>query len=336
MFEQAQKDNCENEDGTCDNEGHIHIGDYVNYTPVNSSIPSTDLTYTSYGDKSGMGYFDEESYGGGPNYYDYLPDEIINQKFVATNSTTWRILGLEEAEGDKHILLTSGSPIKKETSMNDPNYYLYSVRAYMNMEEELDNICSIYGHGDGAIKARSLTIEDVNKICGVTVDSSGIKPEGINKLNGFGSSRSFTNQYASPEDFLAKKRTNFSEESNSYEYNGDNQLLNIANNKRLYEMIFYPEEQQYYKANWIASKCIDSITYSAGCGFDMGIVCAGRTGPGACSAFNSNGTEYYFSCGVRPVVYLETDSTKNIIEKIPDQQEEDWTEYDGCSMGGPT
>ena len=30
MFEQAQKDNCENEDGTCDNEGHIHIGaDYL-------------------------------------------------------------------------------------------------------------------------------------------------------------------------------------------------------------------------------------------------------------------------------------------------------------------
>ena len=31
MFNKAQEDNCTNEDGTCDNPEHLHIGDYVNF-----------------------------------------------------------------------------------------------------------------------------------------------------------------------------------------------------------------------------------------------------------------------------------------------------------------
>ena len=321
MFEQAQKDNCTNEDGTCTREDHLHIGDYVDYTPVNNSINVANLTYESSGEQTGMS--------------DVLgaPNEAKNQVFNATNSTTWRVLGVEGTGGNKHLLLISGSPIKKETTINNPYYYLYSAKGYKNMETELDNICAIYGHGDGATRARSVRIEDINAICGVTVDDSGVKPDGVDQGGNFGESYSYTNQYASAEDFISNTRTNFSKTSDAYYYNGDDPLLTTATNTRLYDMLFYPRSQQDYKTNWLASRCV--FVDSGDCNFGAGAVYAGTAGPGGWRLFASDGDEYRNACGVRPVVSLESDVTVDTIQKIPDQQEEDWSQFQGGSVGGP-
>ena len=325
MFEQAQADGCTNEDGSCQREDHLHIGDYVNYKPVTTSENSiasrsggnSDLTYTSSGEQTGM------------NYVSGAPDEVKNQVFNATNSTTWRVLGIEGSGSNIHILLISGSPIKKETTRNDPYYYLYGARGYQNMETELDNICAIYGHGNGATGARSVTTEDINNVCGVTVDSSGVKPDGVDQGGNFGQTYSYTNQYASAEDYLSGTRTNFSKTSDAYYYNGDDSLLTTATNTRLYDMLFYPRNQQDYKTNWLASRCVN--VYSDVCIFNAGAVCDGAAGPGGWGLFGSNGVVGYRYCGVRPVVSLESDVTVDTIQKIPDQQEEDWSQYQGAS-----
>ena len=106
-------------------------------------------------------------------------------------------------------------PIKKQTEVYNPYYYIHGARGYLNAENELNNICGIYGNGNGAQSARSVKIEDINKACGVTVDETGIKPE--ERIYGtYGQTYSYTQQYATPEDYLSNTKSNFSKTSNNY------------------------------------------------------------------------------------------------------------------------
>ena len=309
MFENGEV--CDKKDGTCTDETHLHIGDYVNYNP------GTSGSYTSTGANTGI---DQSGSG--------VPDEVKNQVFKVNNSTTWRVLGVEGEENNKHILLVSGSPIKKETTSNDPYYYLYSAWGYKNAETELNNICAIYGNGEGAESARSLTAEDINKVCGVTVVSeTEIKPDGVNEEDTYGQTYSYTNQFANEDDFIAGTRSNFTKTSDAYYYSGDNPALATATNKRLYDMIFYPTgEEQDKKEYWLASRCVR--TFSDYCYFYVGAVFEGSAGPEGHYLFYSGGFERLSSYAVRPVVSLKSDVSIDTIQKIEDQQEKDWSIYD--------
>ena len=312
MFENGET--CDKKDGTCTDETHLHIGDYVNYNP------GAYGSYTSTGANTGI---DQSGSG--------APDEVKNQVFKVDNSTTWRVLGVEGEGNNKHILLVSGSPIKKETTSNDPYYYLYSAWGYKNAETELNNICAIYGNGEGAESARSLTAEDINKVCGVTVVSeTEIKPDGVNEEDTYGQTYSYTNQFANEDDFIAGTRSNFTKTSDAYYYSGDNSALVTATNKRLYDMIFYQSgNEQDKKEYWLASRCVNAD--SGVCDFSVGAVYEGTAGPGGNSLFNSDGAELVGSIAVRPVVSLKSDVSIDTIQKIEDQQEEDWSIYDRTS-----
>ncbi len=307
MFENAES--CDKTDGTCTDETHLHIGDYVNYKPESGNYKST-------GANTGMNYYTEQT----------IPDEMKNQVFNVDTSTTWRVLGVEGTESDKHILLVSGSPIKKETTSNDPYYYLYGAYGYKNAETELKNICAIYGNGKGADSARSLTAEDINTICGVTVDPTGIKPEGVDEDGIYGQKYSYTNQFANAEDFIAGTRTDFEKTSNAYYYSGDNSALKTGNNQNLYNMIFYPNGvEQQKKEYWLASRCV--YTNNDNCNFNVGAVFGGATGPEGYYLFRSFGTEDLHSCAVRPVISLKSGVSTDTIQKISKPTEEDWSSY---------
>ena len=134
--------------------GELKIGDYVNYQNPTSG------SYTSLGSKTGM---DTEITDGGD------PDQIFN---VANNQLTWRVLGKDEATGG--IKLIAGSPMKRESNSSYPEvpyYFLNGAKGYINAETELNNICALYKN-DLAQTARSVTIEDVNQVVGVTVDET--------------------------------------------------------------------------------------------------------------------------------------------------------------------
>ena len=301
MYEKAEEKGCTNSDGSCTNAEHLHIGDYVNYNPLNFKDGTLEK------DKTASSSTDENGYD--------------KQTFSINTDTKWRVLG-EDDYGQ--ILIVSADPVKKDMGdTNNPYFYLYGAKGYINAEKELEKISKIYGHGVGATGARSLKIEDVNKICGVTVGSDGITPT-VDASENFGTTKSYTNQYASPEDYLAGKRSDFSKTSNAYYYTGYNSLLKTATNTRAYETIFFKKQTKKY--NWLASRSVN--VYSGCAGF-----CGGNVSYGYASmsyrVFNSDGHEFENSNAVRPVVSLKSDVTTDTIPKIADQEEQDWSEFPG-------
>ena len=74
---------------------------------------------------------------------------------------TWKVLGIEDGK----ILLMSSSAVRK-------SYEILGVEGYVNGVKNLDDICSEYGKGKGATGARSLRVEDINKITGYNPDKS--------------------------------------------------------------------------------------------------------------------------------------------------------------------
>ena len=307
MYNQAQKDNCTNSDGSCKKAEHLHIGDYVNYTPLNfkEGTLEKDKTASSSADENGR----------------------KDQTFSINTDTKWRVLGKDD---NGQILIVSADPVKKDMGeTNSPYFYLNGAKGYINAETALERISKIYGHGVGATGARSLKIEDVNEICGVTVGSDGLTPA-VDEGRNFGSTQSYTDQYASPEDYLAKTKSNFSKTSNAYYYIGNNSLLKTATNTRAYETIFF--KNQAKKCNWLASRSVGSSSdFAFFClgtaGTRDGVSCAGSYG-----MFDSLGSERNYGFAVRPVVSLKSDVTTDIIPKIADQEEQDWSGFSGYSF----
>ena len=299
MYEKAEEKGCTNSDGSCTNAEHLHIGDYVDYNPLNfkEGTADEDKTASSLTDENGS----------------------KDQTFSINTDTKWRVLG-EDDNGQ--ILIVSADPVKKDMGeTNDPYFYLKGAKGYINAETELEKISKIYGHGVGATEARSLKIEDVNKICGVTVGSDGLTPV-VDMLGNFGTTQSYTDQYASPEDYLAGTKSSFSKTSNAYGYEGNNSLLKTATNTRAYETIFF--KKQANKNFWLASRSV--YVYSGFAGFCVGYVDDGCANLDY-NVFDSNGSEFENYDAVRPVVSLKSDVTTDIIPKIADQEEQDWSGF---------
>lgn len=284
--------------------GELKIGDYVNYQNPTSG------SYTSLGSKTGL---DEQIADGGD------PDQIFN---VANNQLNWRVLGKDEATGG--IKLIAGSPMKRESNSafpENPYYYMYGAKGYINAEIELNNICALYKN-DLAQTARSVTIEDINQVVGVTVDETG-RPS-LDESGNYGKTYSYTNQYASPEDYLAGKRSNFSKTSNFYGYMANNPALTTATDRRLYNLLFDNVEYGSGKPYWLASRCVGAD--SGGAGFR--VRCVNSDGSDTVvdgyDLFDSNGNENDLGFAVRPVVVLKSDVTEKSIHKIEEQIEERW------------
>ena len=263
MYEKAEDEDCTNSDGSCTNAEHLHIGDYVNYNPLNfkEGTLEKDKTASSLADENGDS----------------------DQTFSINTDTKWRVLGEDD---DGQILIVSADPVKKDMGdTNDPYFYLKGAKGYINAEKELEKISKIYSHGVGATGARSLKIEDVNKICGVTVGRYGLTPD-VDELDDFGTTKSYTNQYASPEDYLAGKTSNFSKTTDAYYYEGNNSLLKTATNARAYETIFFNKQSK--KCNWLGSRSVWAFNHAE---FNVGTVSWGKVSLRSCLfAYGGNHT----------------------------------------------
>ncbi len=302
MYEKAEEEGCTNSDGSCTNVEHLHIGDYVNYNPLNfkEGTADEDKTASSSTDENGNS----------------------DQTFSINTDTKWRVLG-EDDNGQ--ILIVSADPVKKDMGeTNDPYFHMAGAKGYINAEKELKKISEIYGHGVGATGARSLKIEDVNKICGVTVGSDGLTPD-VDELGNFGTTQSYSKdqgQYASPEDYLAGTKSNFSKTSDAYYYEGNNSSLKTATNTRAYETIFF--KKQANKRIWLASRSV--YVDSGYADFCVGYVLYGNANMYG-RMFASYGNEGEDYNAVRPVVSLKSDVTTDTIPKIADQEEQDWSGF---------
>ena len=92
-----------------------------------------------------------------------------NQTFSNKATTNgWRVLGVDEEAGE--IIIISADPVK---TTENKSFYLQGIAGYQYGPDELDKICEVFGEGYGARKARSVDVEDVNKITGYNPNNIG-------------------------------------------------------------------------------------------------------------------------------------------------------------------
>ena len=133
----------------------IEVGDYVDYNPT-LGANTGDLTYTSTTDKTGAS-----------------SDQEFNAATYKSAGYGWRVLGVKNGK----IRLISeefiGPGKDKEIYIGNRTYYtLYGQKGYINGIEELNKISGIFGHGKGAEKATSITVEDINEITGYNPETA--------------------------------------------------------------------------------------------------------------------------------------------------------------------
>ncbi len=235
MYDKAIADNCINEDGTCTNKRHLHIGDYVDYKNPTSGVKTAEKEKTGY---------------------------TSNQVYEASkNQLNWRVLGKDNTTGG--IKLISGRPMKSNNSATDPYLHLYGAKGYLNSETVLNDLCSLYTTQYGT--ARSVNRDDINEITGITTEE---KIKEYNKgpswwgSKQYGEAYSFENHYT-PQSWLnGKQQTTVSGAVNAYVYNvnsGDEPIVNLAN-ERAYKMLFGNVDKACY---WLNTPMINAFSGNA-------------------------------------------------------------------------
>ncbi len=294
MFKLAQETACSGGDSCTDPTNHLHIGDYINYTPADSSAKTGALGQEE------TGYAD------------------ATQSYTVNSETKWRVLGLN-ATGNQ-ILLISEYPIQKDGE--DPYLILAGPESYINCKSTLDKICGIYANTNVATKARSITIEDINNALGVEVDEENgtmHKVGNTTALPGFyGYFGKFdeVNRYTyktgnySPEKYMNDKYvTNYTVKTTvegNYYYYPYNIAGTSSENPTLYNLLFEGTEENsnWARSYWLASPGV--YANSSNATFGPGNVDGGNVNSYN-DLFYSHGNWYAYGYAVRPVVSLRSD-----------------------------
>ena len=153
-------------------EGILELGDEVPYT-------HREETYVSLKEKNGFG----------------------NQEFsTKALDMEWQAIGVETIDGNKCLKLIAKDPVF-DVPLQGAKGYVYGI-------DELHKICSLFATGDGALKGRSITIEDVNQLLDVVVDEEqGIVYQkgyerDINQNKDFLKKYLFNQEFYTPESYL--------------------------------------------------------------------------------------------------------------------------------------
>ena len=306
--------------------GEIAVGDYVDYKPEAHASVTVGTSETGY----------TNSYG---------KSEGTDQTFSQNASTTWRILGL--SEDSQHVLLTSGSPIKKDG--DDPYLVLESYIGADNCVNVLNKISSLYHNSTLAEETRSMTLKDIENVLGgvtVTYPTEENPNTGTVTLNAdsshtdisaFVSLPSYTYETGDytltnpPQSATAGTKINGDAYGFIYNYEAY-QSLGIDIDKRTYDMLFAgtTRAENNAKSYWLASPGVYARSDIAN--FGPGVVVDGSAGSGV-GLFHSGGRWYAVGYAVRPVVVLKSNITVDQIHKIEAPVEEQWSTEGGNYYG---
>ncbi len=116
----------------------VNIGDYIEYKP------GEENTYISEGN------VDSEDIGNGVKDY----------TFKSSNDTKWRVWDVTE-EGKVRII---SEDILYTNGLTGDKLCFNGKNGWKQANNELDKICAIYGHGNGAESATSIDEKDIKKI----------------------------------------------------------------------------------------------------------------------------------------------------------------------------
>ncbi len=296
----------------------LGIGDQVNYDPTLNAIGST--TYTSLAANSGSDN-----------------DQSFDAATYNNSGFKWRVLDVKNGK----IRLISDTDVGPgDYSKNATLYYLKGKAGCKNKINELNAICSIFGHGKGAESAASITVEDLTNITGYIPDSSkyaqGEWREYGNKVtytrgengnlsavatNGltWNGNQSVFKYYngTSFEDLIGSREITSTVYSKNY--SDDANKVGILNEEGTfcipYEMLFgkyqYDASNNYNRTfigtrehiYWLASESI----LVGNDGAYWGIFYIYGTNFGSRRLYNSYDSEYGDDYGVRPIVTLKSD-----------------------------
>lgn len=295
-------------------EKYVKVGDYVDYNPTIASkdgtkVEENKLSYTSH-----TGTASEHGNG------------KTEQTFKATADTKWRVLSIKNGT----VELISENVIK--TFDTNSEFVLRGARGYLYAEQELNEACKIFGYGYGAdttkggsytvggpldtlvtgkiegTGARSITVEDINKIAGVYEENGQMKySDGTIINSNYGDTTKPTENIKFPTIDINK---------------GDNitgisklaQLKNVKNTEYSYtkdKMANQDISEILFGNNyWLASRSINTeSTYDFCVSYVYGQnVYIGNAG--VCYDLNGNFIERDLLGTIRPIVTLK----KNVID----------------------
>ena len=270
----------------------VKIGDYVDYSPT---AGMTETTYTSPSAQNGYG----------------------DQTFSSNYTGKWQVLGVD----DEGCLMLISSDIITTTS--DGMFYLKGQNGYVNGITELNNISTIYGKGKYAKSARSVNVDDINKITGYvdiptgnqvtyTLNSDGkihYKGTKYPTTDTTSSRTSFTYWTGSEWKKLASGES--ATLTNDYYYYYPQTLSTTSSSKttikdkenstNAYNLLFPNTSSKYY---WLGSQYVFTSVGLAT--FGLRYVAIGRVDSRAVYDSNGNPSCDYCYYGVRPAVSLES------------------------------
>ena len=273
----------------------VEVGDYVAYK---AGTHTYTYTYTS---EKGTGT------AGGNGY-------ATPQTFTSNDNIKWRVLSKENNE----VVLISEEPLQTD---DNKEFYLNGAIGYLYAEEELNKICSIYGHGVGAnisktfsyevgdvvgkvgkrtltgSGARSITVEDVNKICGVTPSTE------LDSNYGKEYTKSIYYPTIKTETGYSTSKASRTDKRTEYTYTGSEKIVTTSNE---YKMLFRNRADTGNITYWLASRCVKSGSNSSDfCVHAVARDCVDRAYVGI--GYSDRFYEHSSSRGVRPIVYLKSD-----------------------------
>ena len=282
------------EDGITDGEVILQIGDYVNYdegTGYTTTVQSSQSGHTS------------------------------NQTFT-TENLGWRVLGINDKG---QLELISDNPIASSLTLSGEN-------GYLNAENVLNNMCNeLYGKGTCASSARSLNIDDINKLANydpatysgygdiwtyrfpISGEYMQYKRKGIANVDWTDITYSSYQIFRLPGETNTMSSTNrdddgISLENTAYKYIISDYVTQTASDGTKISEIITNGTDSSNVSQWLASR----YTYpmSSYVHFGVGILNSSNVNnlaPRANSICTSIETGYSHSYRIRPVVTLQSD-----------------------------
>jgi len=296
----------------------LNIGDYVDYDPADGA---TTTTYTSLATATG-----------------WDNDQVFNVSSLAkTSGAAWRVLGVDEQTGQILLVLaesfvgpTEGG--QTNTTYGTTYYYLKGQNGYKNGVSELNKICELYGQGKYASGARSITVDDVNKITGfdptgyeegqiweygneVTYSREGTSTLNYSTSNGkSGSNNKSTFNYFDESTKTWKEfgstETGSVKLTSTYYWYSVSELSGLDDVSKEVILGNPQEGTNYYFTNtgapmqyWLGSSYVGTYSNYA----DFGLRYVRGDDVYRNDLYYSDGYAYNPCCGVRPVVSLQSD-----------------------------
>ena len=238
----------------------VKIGDYVNYTPkAGETTTISQGSYDRYVEYSnGTGYLnwktineDGETTANGEFGSGYSSDQIFKVP-TDTSNIKWRVLSIE----DGCVNLISEKEIGRNgqwTGDSGDALYLKDITGYAYGVDVINEVCSIYGTGEGAKSARGITVEEVNKLTGYDPKTGYY---GTGNRNYYGNSYGWDDYSWIFTYYYYTTRTD--QTTSDYDLEISEDIRNLLFSSDLSDNHNNSSKKYNYSYYWLASRCVDS------------------------------------------------------------------------------